>query len=305
VNKAIADIKYLKREEIDSSRWDNCIQKAKNGLIYARSFYLDAMSIHWSGLILGDYDAVMPLTWNKKFGFAYLYQPPFTPQLGMFSQIASDISLSDLFITKAKKHFRFCEIHLNYDNSIPGATQLTNYVIDMEKTYGEIRRGYKKRLLENLGEAESYSLHYVPGANFRETIQLFQKLYGHRLSHIRETDYAHFEKLCRELEHRNLIFIRQVRDESGGLLNSSIFLLDDRRIYNIMSASPQSGREKRAHFYLLDKLFIEFANRKLLFDFEGSDVPGIAEFYRKFGPVNQPYPFLRYNNLPYPFRLFK
>jgi hypothetical protein len=301
----IADIRYLRREEIDSSRWDKCIRNANNGLIYARTFYLDAMAANWNGLILGDYDAVMPLTWNRKFGFAYLYQPAFTAQLGVFYQNDSDRSLSDLFLTQSKKHFRFCEIHLNYGNTIPEARQMANYVVELEKTYEQIRLGYKKRLLENLREAESYLLHYGSGTNFRETIRLFQKLYGSRLSHIRESDYNHFEKLCGELEHRDMIFIRQVRDESNELLNSSLFFVDDKRIYNIMSASPQSGREKRAHFYLLDQLFAEFANKKLLFDFEGSDVPGIAEFYRKFGSFNQPYPFLKYNNLPFPIRLFK
>jgi hypothetical protein len=305
VNKIIGDIRHLQREEIDSLRWDNCIQNAQNGLIYARTYYLDEMAAHWNGLILGDYDAVMPLTWNKKFGFAYLYQPAFTAQLGIFYQHEPDGSLDDLFLTEAKKYFRFCEIHLNYANAIPDRRPSANYVIDLEKNYDQIRLGYKKRLLENLREADAYSLHYGPGVDFRETIHLFQKLYGHRLSNVRQSDYDHFEKLCMELESRKMIFIRQVEDESGVLLNSSLFFLDDKRIYNIMSASPKSGREKRAHFYLLDQLFAEFAGKKLIFDFEGSDVPGIAEFYRKFGSVNQPYHFLKYNNLPFPFRLFK
>jgi hypothetical protein len=102
-----------------------------------------------------------------------------------------------------------------------------------------------------------------------------------------------------------MIFSRQVRDGSGELLNTSIFLRDDLRIYNIMSVSLPEGRIKRAHFFLLDQLIAEFSERKILLDLEGSDVPGIAEFYQKFGSVNQPYPFLKYNNLPFPFRLFK
>lgn len=305
MNKTVADIRHLCREEIDSSRWNSCIQNAENGLIYARTFYLDAMAAHWNGLVLGDYEAVMPLTWNKKYGFAYLYQPAFTAQLGIFFNNDPGKLLANLFITCAKKYFPFCEIHLNYANIIPDAGLKANYVMDLEKPYDLLRLGYKKRLLENLGEAGSYALHYLAGSDFRETIQLFKNLYGHRLSHTRQSDYDHFEKLCGELDSRNMIFIRQVREDSGELLNSSIFFQDDHRIYNIMSVSPATGRVKRAHFYLLDQLIAEFATKKLLLDFEGSDVPGIAEFYRKFGSHDQPYPFLRYNNLPFPFRLFK
>ena len=48
-----------------------------NGLIYAYSFYLDTMAKHWDAFILNDYEAVMPLTWNKKYGITYYYTSPF------------------------------------------------------------------------------------------------------------------------------------------------------------------------------------------------------------------------------------
>jgi hypothetical protein len=102
-----------------------------------------------------------------------------------------------------------------------------------------------------------------------------------------------------------MLFVRQVTDKSGSLLSSSIFFKDEHRIYNIMSVTLKSGREKKSQFFLLDQLFREFSANDLVFDFEGSEVPGIAEFYRKFGPTLSQYPFLRYNSLPFPFRLFK
>jgi len=71
-------IKHLQQKEIDKIKWDACISNAANGLIYGYSFYLDTMARHWDALVLNDYEAVMPLTWNKKYGFYYLYQPAFT-----------------------------------------------------------------------------------------------------------------------------------------------------------------------------------------------------------------------------------
>ena len=62
-------IKYLQYKEIDKAKWDVCITNAPNGLIYGYSFYLDCMARRWDALVLGDYEAVMPLTWNKKYGF--------------------------------------------------------------------------------------------------------------------------------------------------------------------------------------------------------------------------------------------
>ena len=67
-----SSIRYLTRREIDTTKWDHCIDTAGNGLIYAYSFYLDHMARNWDALVLNDYEAVMPLTWNSKFGIRYL-----------------------------------------------------------------------------------------------------------------------------------------------------------------------------------------------------------------------------------------
>ena len=77
-------IQYLKRSGIDTAKWNACIDAASNGLIYGYSFYLDTMSKHWDALVMGDYTAVMPLTWKSKYGIHYLYQPFFAASLGVF-----------------------------------------------------------------------------------------------------------------------------------------------------------------------------------------------------------------------------
>jgi hypothetical protein len=305
MNKHPADIRFLLRKDLEPEKWDQCILRARNSLIYARSFYLDLMAKNWSALVLGDYEAVMPLTWNRKLGISYLFQPPFTAQLGVFMEDNSDKTLVEQFIRHAKIYFRFCEIHLNYDNQAAETHARANYVLDLGKSYEEIRSGYKKRLIENLREAETYHLQYLPYNEFAEAIQLFRKQYGEKMPSVRRQDFRNFENLCGELQRRNMIFARQIRDLSGELLNASIFFQDNHRIYNIMSVSLPAGRQKRAHFYLLDRLIDEFCPKNILLDMEGSDVPGIAEFYRKFGTVNQPFSFLRYNLLPFPLRLLK
>jgi len=305
MKESSADIRYLNRDEIDIRQWDCCILNANNGMIYARSVYLDTMAKNWSALVLNDYEAVMPLTWNRKYGISYLYQPPFMAQLGVFFQTSPDINIVENFIELAKSHFRFCEIHLNFGNGVIENQMRANYVLDLEKSYAEIRQGYKKRLIENLQESEQHDLRYESSADYSSAISVFKAEYGDRFPQISPADYQHFKILCGKFSETGMIFVRQVKDKKGELLHASIFFTDERRIYNIMSVTLRAGREKRAHFHLLDRLISEFSSKKLLLDFEGSEIPGIAEFYRKFGTVNQPYPFLKYNLLPFPFRFFK
>ena len=59
-----SNIHYLTNREIDKIKWDECIDKADNGLVYAYSFYLDHMAKQWDALVWNDYEAVMPLTWK-------------------------------------------------------------------------------------------------------------------------------------------------------------------------------------------------------------------------------------------------
>ena len=102
-------IHYLRRHEIDTGKWDACMDNAPNGVIYGKSFYLDHMTDHrWDALVLDDYRAIMPLTWKRKWGIAYLYQPPFTQQLGVFSREPTPPTLVSEFLSRLGEHFR-CE----------------------------------------------------------------------------------------------------------------------------------------------------------------------------------------------------
>ena len=305
MNQREMEIKYLTRAEIDTVKWDESIRKASNGLIYAMSFYLDYMAENWSALIIGDYELIMPLTWNRKYCISYLDQPPFTAQSGLFAKDKQGLSLTGPFIAEAKKHFKFCEIHLNFENDAAGCSPRANYILSLDKPYLEIRNGYKKRLLENLEEAGTRHLSYIHSDDFSPVISLFRKEYGERFSHVRTRHYRRFGLLCQELLNRKMLFVRVVKDHSGILCCLSIFFKDHRRIYNIMSVTLKSGRDNRSHFYLIDQLIREFSSHQLILDFEGSELPGVAEFYRKFGSLLCPYPFLKFNNLPFPLNLFK
>src|SRR6201996_2749611 len=108
-------IRYLPHDDIDVARWDHCIENAANSLIYGFHFYLDHMAAgQWDALVLGDYEAVMPLTWRSKYGIRYLYQPPYTQQAGIFAIQPLAPHLIEAFLQAARDRFRFAELFLNY-----------------------------------------------------------------------------------------------------------------------------------------------------------------------------------------------
>jgi hypothetical protein len=369
-------IRYLKRQEIDPVKWDACIDGASNGLIYAYSFYLDHMAAQWDALVWNDYDAVMPLTWNKKWGIKYLYQPPLTQQLGVFikKQIEDPKqpkdpkepisqkefqdqteSLSQLvlaFLDEAALHFRFAEIFLNYKNEITEIESVRerdefarhhsleprmNYILHLDASYTQLRNRYSPSLLKNLAATDQappttpaitpagalpesmspsssadatkhgFSPHYTSIFDPAEAIAIYRDTYRKQLSHVTHKDYDKFLKICLLLQKQDLLLVRAVYKDPSRyqLLAVTLLLKTNNRIYLLLPTTLPEGKKKQANHFLLDQLIREFAGQDLILDFEGSDIPGIARFYKKFGPVEQPYFFYRFNHLPWPLRLFK
>jgi len=60
-----ASIQLLPAHQIDSKKWDTCVDKNENGLIYSQTRFLNAMADNWHGLIIGEYETVMPIPWRK------------------------------------------------------------------------------------------------------------------------------------------------------------------------------------------------------------------------------------------------
>jgi hypothetical protein len=292
-------LRYLERHELDDQKWNSTVGNAGNGNIYARSYMLDLMSPGWSSLVLNDYELVMPLTWRKKFGVRYLYQPPFLQQLGIYGS-HSDIHAS-LFVETAKKHFRFAEICLNHRLADTRCEARQNFAIDLNKHYTTLAASYTDVHRKNLKRAANASLIYKSSQDHRGAIELSYGLYGKK-SGVKKQAYEQLEKLAAQKpEH---VMIREIWHQQE-CQASAFCLRDDNRIYFLLSAVTAAGKKKQANHFLVDHLIREFSESPAILDFEGSDIPGIADFYKGFGALNEPYYFCKWNHLPWPYRIFK
>jgi hypothetical protein len=297
-------IRYIRHAEIDMKKWDRCIHAAPNGLVYCCSFYLEHLAKHWDALVLNDYKYVMPIIWNRKFGIPYLYQPAFLPQAGIFGAAAIDETIITGFITELKKRFRFAEIFLNHGNPLAGLLPSTNYILSLNAPYEEINKSYKTHLVKNLKHAAKTSFTYTSTTDFPKVIGLYHHEYARRIPQVTGEDYKKFALLCEDMLAKKYLLVKEVY--AGEMLQAAaIFFKKDGRIYNIMPFVSAAGRYSNANPFLYDQLIREFAGKEQWLDFEGSSIPGIAAFYNKFGAIDQPGYFLRYNDLPWPLRYFK
>lgn len=296
---------HYKHADINKAAWDRALDSFTNANVYAQSGFLDLVSPGWDALVVGEYETVMPLCWREKWGIRYLYQPPFTQQLGIFSRQSINPGTCEAFIAEAKKYFRFAEIFLNEQNPVPGTIEKVNYLVDLRKDYSLLRAGYRRDAIKNIRRSEKFILQYTPQDSIGELVSLYQQQYGERTPHIRDIDYTNFANWCTIAMQKDQLVLRKVISPGNQLAAAALLLYFRKRLYLLQSVTTAAGRQQEANYFLIDNIIREFAGGAELLDFEGSDIPGVAHFYKNFGSYNQPYYFLRYNHLPWPIKWMK
>ena len=305
------EIKFVPYHSIDKAKWDNCISSSVNGLIYAQAFYLDAIADNWDALVLNDYEAVMPLVWRKKWGIKYLYQPSFIQQLGIFfTKETNDETMED-FIEKASEAFEYIDITINYSNThlfLPAdiiVEERANYIVSLNRSYEVLYDQYHPNFTKSLRRIKKFNLKYEADSDIDNVMNLYQALYSKRLESVSEKDIQGFTIICNKLQTEDNLVIRKVYSTDNILLAAALLLKDNKRLYNIISCITDEGKKHEANYFLYDQLIQEFCNQDLVLDLEGSDRKGIANFYQKFNPKNEPYLHIKRNNLHPILKLFK
>ena len=298
-------IKYLKHIDINKEKWDKCILNSTNSLIFAYSFYLDIMAPNWDGIVINDYEFVLPLPVKKKFGIKYFYIPPFTSQLGLFGKSPTLTIDSLLPILKSNVHYG--DLFFNYANIItPNLIKLrTNFILDLKNGYQKLYSNYSADLKRILRKQVKNKLLYSKENNIEYAVKLYKQYYAERTPHLSKNDYKKFKNVCNFLYLKSNCFTRSLCTDDGTILCAMICFFDGKKIYTIINPSTTLGRKKEAAVFLFDELIKEFSGSDKILDFVGSDLPGVKFFLNKYCPTNQPVFFYHYNNLPYPIRFFK
>ncbi len=256
--------------------------------------------------MLGDYEAVMPVPWRKKYGLRYTYDVPFIQQLGWFGK--EEKEYAEMFKPALFSFVKYGSYSFNAGNNHynSGAAENNNFIINLSTSYQTVYANYSGDVVNNLKKSIKFNLSYQP-CNCQDAISLYVKEYKSRFKNTGDNDYNNFAALCKILQQKQMVIAKMVVDENTGVvLSAALLLKDEHRLYNVMNTTIEMGRTQSANYFLLDNIFKEFAGTGLVFDFEGSDIEGIKLFYQKWGAINQPYQRLeKFNHLPFPLSMLK
>lgn len=302
----MADYSIIPSTKIDTAKWDACVANNSNGLIYAYSFYLNAMAAEWHGLVMHDYETIFPIPFKKKLGIQYLYMPAFTQQLGFIGNLNL---VNEQAITAIQSFVKYGTPYLNFSNQLLAQQQhcssLNNFIIQLQQSYTAIKSKYKKTIDYSLAKAAKFELKYIASNDIQEAVTLYQQYNKSNMQHVAASDYNNLIKLLLQLNNNNQVIIRKAVSNKNELMSIALLMKDNKRYYNIINVTPEAGRKCEANYFLYDNILKELAEQPMIFDFEGSDLPGVQKFYEKFGAENQPYFHWHYNLLPKPIKWLK
>ena len=275
-------IKHLPHREINLQKWNTCIQKACNSLLYAESWFLDIVSPNWEALVGGDYEYVMPLPVKKKYGISFLVQPPLTQQLGVFSSKNIDKNVVESFIQKIP--YRSYHLCFNEQNLCNKGKKQPNFILNLDKDYPTSFSAYSKNTQRNIKKSDSYNIAIktdISGNDFLEFYHSTEKNYIIRAEKV--------NKLVKEALKRNKMTIFGAYDNDNQLISALCLLHSSQRLIYWLPVSNQEGKETLAMFKIVDELIQHHANSNFILDFEGSKIENIARFYQGFGAELKPY----------------
>lgn len=276
-------IKHITRKDLDVAKYDACIAEAVNSRIYAYSWYLDAVADNWDVLVYGDYQAVMPLPWRRKYFIHYIYTPAWIQQLGIFSVEELHQNLIQSFLQTIPFRFLKISLLLNEDNKWCNRfiSVRDNYILSLLPDYQALYSSFKKNRKQSLREAQQYNIKIRTGVSGENAIALHRSFIQQR-TNLTEMDYQKLTQLFQRLIPNKQIFYYDCFQDNERI-GSAVFLNDKQRYYYLMSAVNDKGKQTQAMSVILNQFLKDHSGEDAIFDFEGSMISGIASFFSSFG----------------------
>lgn len=296
------NIRLVENSLIDRTSWDICVSQSVNGTVYAYSWYLDIISDGWDALVSDDYETIFPLTYRKKYGVSYLYQPFFTQQLGIFSIRHITPEIVGTFLNAIPKKYLLAEINLNSfnrpDETKWNVVQNINYELDLIEPYDILRKRYAQNTSRNISRALRNEVSIAANTRPEDIVRLFRMNTGRRFGQLKENDYKRLLRLVYECIRSSKAVCYGAYTRENTLCAGAIIVYSHRKVIFLFSGTDDVARSNGAMSLLIDRFIQDSAGNHLTLDFEGSNDANLARFYGSFGSTCVKYPSIRINRLP-------
>lgn len=283
-------MRKLKHSEIDFVKYNACIEQSAQRKYSATPEFLNAVcgSSGWELIVNGDYEAVMPVPLRKKWNVKMVINPVLCQQLGVFSE-KDDAALNKQFFNFLTNQYTVAYYAFNDRNTfLTDVNTRKNFIID-SADYQLVKQKYspkrRRKLRIDPHCEEKVKMEMI---TFEEGLDFMKKyalgLYNDALAN---EFFGHLHRLnsLGRLE-AEAFFIDEV------VANIVLIYLDAKTSVLVGTFNNKDFVKFNGASILIDRAIERhIGNRD--FDFEGSEVPGIIEFFTGFRPELRTYPVIQ------------
>ncbi|RXM53069.1 MULTISPECIES: hypothetical protein [unclassified Chryseobacterium] len=284
-------IRRLKYNEIDFVKYSQCLENSEQRKYSATKDFLDITAPNqWEILVYGDYEAVMPVPFVRKYGVKIVHNPKLCQQLGVFSS-KDDVNLNEKFLNYLENHYLIRVYPFNDGNELRTKLRIKkNFLIypdAYEKVYARYSPKRKRKLRldeEVINHSEVKSISYDEAKPFIES-----NIVGLG----KESDLAGFMDIY-EKSYRLKYLSFSAFYYHGKIINAIATYSDCNMVALLGTFSDKEYVKLSGASVLIDGMIKETVDTHI-FDFEGGDIPNIEEFFRGFRPELKPYGIIEYS----------
>ena len=282
-------IKRLKYEEVDWQKYQNCLEQSEQYIFFAEKKYLDLL-LHqnWEILVDNDYEAVMPIPLAKKWGFTFVVMPLQTQQLGVFSEKDTP-ELNESFLAFFQQNYKVFYYAFNAKNEF--------------KTLLKTRKNYKLFAEDYENIKKKYSIHRRRNVRITDVLQdKIEFTEAENLNHSESffienvIGFPNFSLKKRAFENmknflsQNLLKVYELYFD-GKLASQAYLIESEKEDFLVNFINDKKFSKYNLSSIILDQIFRKNIEKKD-FNFHGSNISEIAEFYRRFGATEENYAFV-------------
>lgn len=279
-------MKIVHRANIDTERWDYKIANSAIDNIFCYSWYLDSTAKDWCALVSENYKTVLPLPFAKKLGVKQLYQPQFSREIDIFG---AEFSWEDA-LPILQNEFKAVQFRTAMQLELNQTEQRVHQILRLNEPFALSTNA--KRLIK---KASDFRIETADDPQI--LISIFKKTAFKKIDTISDADLKSLKTLMTEALQNNageLMIIKNGAETVG----AGFFLKDKKRITYLKGACFEQEKKSGAMFKLIYSALECYQSNYELFDFGGSNIENVANFYRKFGASDRTYYNYQLKDLP-------
>jgi hypothetical protein len=315
----------LSKQDISEAVWDSFVAASPQGMIYSCYYYISRLETKWYAVIIKSGEtihAVMPFIIRKKAGITYSTQPIFTQYWGIMFR-PSEANIAKYFEQKRQwvkmiikalpadiKLFNY-NFSPAFDYPLPffweGFTVSPRYSnhLSLQRTEEELWANISEKARGNIRKTEKDGISVTYGQEINEVVSIFRKAKEGKIKNITAGHYEAIRDIAHHYSLKGMCYTIVARDANNNPVAGTIYFNFRNTTIHFLGTTDPDYKGRGAMSLIIWKAILRAKADCAVFDFEGSMIEPIEQFFLSFGSIPTTYLSIKKETLPLAVRLFQ